>query len=138
MVAHRDVVIHGDYRLDNLVFPHDADAPAIVYDWQAVRLGAPLVDAALYLGGCLTIADRRAHERELLREYHDRLCAAGVGALSWDALWKAYRWSVFYGLLLTIPFSAQVERSERNDQLYGLMIRGYAQQARDLDSEAVL
>lgn len=46
--GHR-VVLHGDYRMDNVFFPHDAAAPVAVFDWQATRLGPPLVDASVYL-----------------------------------------------------------------------------------------
>jgi hypothetical protein len=138
MTAGPAVVVHGDYRLDNLVFPRDGASPVTVFDWQAVRLGLPLVDACLYLGGCLPISARREHERDLLHEYHRRLLAERVRDFSFDQLWESYRWCVFYGLMLTIPFSAQVERTERNDALYGVMIRGYSQQALDLESERLL
>lgn len=138
MTAGPTVVLHGDYRMDNLLFPDDPDAPIAVFDWQATRLGPPLVDVGVYLGGCLSLEDRRLHERELLSRYHDRLMSRGITGFSSDDAWESYRWCVFYGLLLSVPFSVQLERTERGDALFAGMVRSYAQQARDLESMELL
>lgn len=138
MLAGDVVVVHGDYRMDNMIFPHDAAAPVHVFDWQATRLGPPLVDAAVYLGGCLRPDERRAHERDLLREYHAGLVAGGVSGLGFDAVWDAYRNAVFWGLMLAVPMSMQLERTDRGDALFAGMVRTFADFARDLDSEATL
>ena len=39
-------IVHGDYRLDN-VLTDDADRPAAVIDWEMATLGDPLTDLAL-------------------------------------------------------------------------------------------
>ncbi len=41
-------VVHGDYRLDNLLFD-DRDRPVAVLDWEMATLGDPLTDIALML-----------------------------------------------------------------------------------------
>src|SRR5581483_1441613 len=70
-------LMHGDYRLDNLLFRERAGGlEACVLDWQSVRLGPPLVDLAMYLGSALDTGTRRAHEHDLLTAYHERLMAA--------------------------------------------------------------
>lgn len=132
------VVMHGDFRMDNMVFPRQSDEPVAVFDWQTARLGPPLVDVAVYLGGCLAPDVRRDCERELLAEYHAGLVSAGVNGFSFDDLWRSYRWSAFYGLLLSIPLSIQLERTERGDALFAKLASGYAQQARDLESKELL
>ena len=43
--------MHGDYRLDNLLFGEDGTVT--VLDWQTVSWGPPLVDASYFIGGCL-------------------------------------------------------------------------------------
>ena len=45
----RTSIVHGDYRLDNIVF--DADAPRIraVLDWELSTLGDPLADITYFL-----------------------------------------------------------------------------------------
>ena len=76
------VVVHGDFRLDNLLFSTGHDPlDATVIDWQGVRLGPPLIDVGIYLSSCLSPEDRRAHEEALLRGYHDGLVAAGCPRL---------------------------------------------------------
>jgi aminoglycoside phosphotransferase (APT) family kinase protein len=41
-------IVHGDYRLDNLLVD-DADQPTAVLDWEMATLGDPLADLALML-----------------------------------------------------------------------------------------
>ena len=138
MNAGPNVVVHGDFRMDNLFFPHDSGRPVTVFDWQAARLGPPLVDACVYVGGCLSLEERRANERDLLQRYHEGLVAAGVDGFSFDAVWESYRWCVFYGLMLSVSMSVGLEQTERGDALFAGMVRAYAQHARDLDSEDLL
>ncbi|CQD18200.1 aminoglycoside phosphotransferase [Mycobacterium lentiflavum] len=138
MTAGPTVVLHGDYRMDNILFPHDPTAKVAVFDWQAASLGPPLVDASVYLGGCLSLGDRRHYERDLLRHYHDGLVAQGVTGFSFDEVWESYRWCIFYGLMLSVPFSVQLEQTERGDALFAGMVRSYTQQARDLESMELL
>jgi aminoglycoside/choline kinase family phosphotransferase len=138
MTAGPTVVLHGDYRMDNILFPHDPAARVVVFDWQATRLGPPLVDVGVYLGGCLPLEDRRRREQELLSHYHEGLVSRGLTGFSFHDVWESYRWCVFYGLLLSVPLSVQLERTERGDALFAGMVRSYAQQARDLDSKELL
>ena len=75
-------VVHGDYRLDNLLFGGEAE-PVAVVDWQTVSLGAGLSDVAYFFGAGLEPDDRRARAR-LVADYHGRLVAAGVEGYDWD------------------------------------------------------
>jgi aminoglycoside phosphotransferase (APT) family kinase protein len=40
-------IVHGDYRLDNLLVDHDADTINAVLDWEMSTLGDPLTDVAV-------------------------------------------------------------------------------------------
>ena len=62
-----------------------------VVDWQTIQQGAAASDVAYLLGASLTTADRRAHEDELLADYHAELCAAGVSDRPLEVLREDYR-----------------------------------------------
>jgi len=42
-------LVHGDYRIDNLILSPDAPRVAAVIDWELATLGHPLADLAYYL-----------------------------------------------------------------------------------------
>ncbi len=66
--------MHGDYRLDNMLFGADgADRPLTVVDWQTVTWGPAMTDLAYFLGCALPAEDRREHYDALLDDYHRAL-----------------------------------------------------------------
>ena len=42
-------IVHGDYRLDNMIFKHDASEVLAVLDWELSTLGDPIADFAYWL-----------------------------------------------------------------------------------------
>ena len=128
-------LVHGDYRLDNLLFGEE-DAPRrfVAVDWQTVGWGPVMTDAAYFIGGALSPQDRRAHERTLVREYYQALHAHGVRGFDWETCWQGYRRQVFLGILMTVGPAMIVQRTERGDEMFLTTLARYAQQALDLDS----
>jgi ecdysteroid kinase len=132
-------VQHGDYRLDNMLFgTAEGGHPLAVVDWQTVVWGPPAFDASYFLGAGLPVDDRRRHERELVRRYHEGLRAGGVTDYSWDALWLDYRRYAFGGFLMALGASMMVVQTERGDEMFMTMIRRHGAQIADLDAAALL
>jgi hypothetical protein len=132
-------VTHGYYRLDNMLFGTSADGPPLaVVDWQTATTGPALTDASYFLGAGLLPDDRRAHERDLLREYHHALVAGGVEGYDWDACWTDYRRFSFGGLVMAIAASMLVERTARGDDMFMAMATRHSEQILDLDATEFL
>ncbi len=132
-------LVHGDFRLDNLLFGRAGVPRAVTaLDWQTVAWGNAVTDASYFLGGGLSVEDRRASERTLLGEYHQALLAHGVRSLSWEDCWREYRRLAFAGVLMTIVASMLVQRTERGDEMFMTMLARHAQHALDLDAAELL
>ena len=140
--AHRPephTVIHNDFRLDNLLFgTAEGGPPVAVVDWQTVGVGPALLDVSYFLGAGLTVEDRRAHERELVEEYHRALGAAGVEGYGWDRCWGDYRAFAFAGFHMAVLASMIVERTDRGDAMFLAMAGRHGRQILDLGAEELL
>ncbi len=126
-----DTVVHGDYRLDNLLYRPDDPRP-IVVDWQTVSWGCAAADIAYFLGGSLTIEDRRRCESGLIELYHQELQDHGVH-YGLSQLRDDVRSRCLTGLILSIGAPMMVKRTERGDDLFVTSVTRYAQQAIDLE-----
>jgi hypothetical protein len=129
----RFALLHGDYRLDNLMFGEEVH----VVDWQTLTVGLPGRDLGYFLGTSLETADRRAHERDVVATYHRAL---GVDGYDLDTCWDDYRAGMFQGPMITVlgAIFATAERSERADGMFLAMARRSCAAIRDLDAAAAL
>lgn len=133
------VVTHGDFRLDNVMYRNGRNGlQAKVIDWQAVRLGPPMIDTAIWLSSCLSVEDRRTHQDSLLRRYHEQLRAGGVNDFSFDDCMASLRVCSLYVFLLTVGVSVNLARSDRGDELFAGMVANAAEFITDLGAENVL
>ena len=127
-------VLHGDYRLDNLLF--GTDRPLTVVDWQTVTWGPVLTDVAYFLGCALTDDVRRDNYEALLSAYH-----AGLGpdaGLSLDDVRRGVRQQSFFGVVMAIASSMLVEQTERGDLMFMTMLQRHCQHVLDIDALAIL
>ncbi len=93
-------VVHGDYRLDNLMFdPTDGSVSAV--DWQTATTGPPARDLAYFLSTSLHTADRRIHESRLIQDYVDGLARHGV-VYPVERATQDYRVGMLQGPLITV------------------------------------
>lgn len=125
-------LVHGDYRLDNLMFPPDGAAGVVAVDWQTLSLALPARDLAYFLGTGLPVAERRAHERALVGDYHAALTTYGVEGYSEDDCWDDYRFAMVQGPLVAVFGCAYGTRTERGDRMFAAMVARSCAAIRDL------
>ena len=97
MGARTQTVVHGDVRLDNVMFGGGPDQhPVVMVDWQAVMVSNPLHDLSYLLSQSLDVELRRAHETELVEYYHERLRSLGVHDVTLAECWDGYDAGVLF------------------------------------------
>lgn len=128
--------VHGDFRLDNLLFRPSGDA--VVVDWQTVSFANPGRDLAYFLGNSLTIDDRRASAGDLVASYVDALHGAGVEGYDVAQAETDVRVGCFQGPLVTSLGAFTASRTERGEAMFAAMAERCATQIADLDALDVL
>lgn len=92
MIGRRvQTIIHGDVRLDNLMFD---ETKIILLDW-ALSISSGLQDVGYLLSQNVTTDERRAHETELLEHYQRRLAEHGI-EYPLEQCWEDYKVGVLY------------------------------------------
>ena len=130
-------VLHGDFRLDNVLFDIKGGREAFAtLDWQTVSLGPGLLDVAYFLGTGLQPEDRRAEEENLLRRYHAALLGRGVAGYSFAECWRDYRRFAIHGIQMAVISATIVQRTPRADAMFLAMLRRAATQVQELGSFA--
>jgi hypothetical protein len=95
----RFALLHGDYRLDNLMF--SPDGSVTVVDWQTISVGLPSRDLAYFLSTSLSPGDRAASERDLVAAYRANLQKHGVTGYSADECLQDYCLGMLHSPLIT-------------------------------------
>ncbi|CAN7533056.1 phosphotransferase [Phenylobacterium sp. LjRoot219] len=128
-------LLHGDYRLDNLLFPTAADGPVMAVDWQTLDIGLPGRDLAYFIVTALDTEQRRASEAALVQTYHDQLRASGVRDYGLDACRDDYRRGMLQAPFITVIGCALAtgERSESADRMFLSMARRAIHAIKDLE-----
>jgi hypothetical protein len=134
---HRFSLVHGDYRLDNMLFDPDRTRVTVV-DWQTLGAGLPARDLAYFTGTSLLPAARGAADEELVAAYHCELLTYGVTDYDRDACWRDYRLGMLQVPLLTTLGCAFAISTERGDDMMLVMLERGCQAIRDLGSLELL
>jgi hypothetical protein len=130
--------IHGDYRLDNLLFPPDGAAGVAAVDWQTLGVGLPARDLAYFLETSLQVDDRRHHEEALVEAYRRALVAHGVRDYPRQACFADYRYGLLHGPLITVLGALYGARTERGDEMFLVMAERSCQAIRDHHAVALV
>jgi hypothetical protein len=133
------VITHGDFRLDNVLFRNHGNAlKACVIDWQAMRLGPPLIDVSVWMTSSWTAEERRANQDDLLHRYHEGLLATGVKDFAFEQCLASLRICSLYVLLLGVGTSVALQQSERGDAMFAAMTAAACEQVFDLGADSLL
>ena len=108
-------LVHGDVRLDNVMFGQGPrQHPIVLIDWQAVMVSNPMQDVAYMLSQSMDTRLRRAHEDELIRHYRDRVTELGVEGYTLEQAVADYDvavlWIMCYPLIIGGAFDPANER----------------------------
>lgn len=132
--------IHGDYRLDNIVYESGVEGlTSKVLDWQISGKGAAMFDITYFLSQSLTPTLCGQLEKQLIEIYHDSLMAKGGADYSLDQCWQDYRlWSLFC-LIYPVSVCGTLDvANDRGRQLATVMLERNLSAIERLESEEFL
>ena len=127
-------LVHGDYRLDNLMFSTspDGEVDVTAVDWQTLSLGLPARDLAFLTGTGLAVDERRRSDEDVVTAYHAALLRHGVSDYSLELAFEDYRYAMMQGALISVFGCAYGTRTERGDAMFAAMVNRSCAAMRDL------
>jgi len=135
LMADRDrfALMHGDYRLDNLLFTPDRSQVTVV-DWQTLGVGLPARDLAYFTGTSLLPETRSAVDRDLVAAYYAELSGYGMADYDFETCWRDYRVGMLQVPFLSVLGCAFSVATERGDEMMLVMMHRGCQAIRELGS----
>ncbi len=120
----RFALLHGDYRLDNMLFDPGRTRVSVV-DWQTLGVGLPARDLAYFTATSLNPQLRAQLEEGLVADYHRALTRCGVTGYDRETCWRDYRLGVLQAPLISalgFAFAAATDRGD--DMVLAMLSRG--------------
>ncbi|MBX7452987.1 phosphotransferase [Mycolicibacterium sp. 3033] len=124
-------LLHGDYRLDNLLFD-PLRTQVTVVDWQTVGLGLPARDLAYFTATSMLPDIRAAAERDLVARYHTAVCRYGITDYDLETCWQDYRLGALQAPFLTALGFAFSTSTDRGDEMILAMLGRGCRAVREL------
>lgn len=135
LAASTRTLIHGDYKIDNLLFsddPLDRDKIALL-DWQGVAIGSGAEELAGFLPRSLSLENRRIWETRLLKIYHEALVSSGISSYTLQDMTHDYHLGLLISFVSNIGFTPTLfsgalsagdpERDKRMREYFELIVR---------------
>ncbi|WP_405181872.1 ecdysteroid 22-kinase family protein [Nocardia sp. NBC_01377] len=127
----RYCLLHGDYRLDNLLFDPENTRVTVV-DWQTLTVGLPARDLAYFIATGLHPQTRAETEQDLVRRYHRTLVTYGIDDYSESDCWRDYRLGLPQIPLIASFGTAFSASTDRGDGMMVAMLERGCQAIREL------
>lgn len=127
----RYALMHGDYRLDNMLFDPDRTRITVV-DWQTMGVGLPARDLAYFTATSLAPEKRTEIEQDLVGRYYEALLGYGVTGYDSDTCWRDYRLGVIQAPLISALGFAFAASTERGDEMVLTMLHRGCRAIREL------
>ncbi len=120
-------LLHGDFRLDNILFYDDAGAngdangnnggrPIAVIDWQGCRIGRGVYDVAYFISTNLQPHQQVEEGMDLLRTYHATLVENGVEGYDFDECLHDYLTALLEVIVFAVELAAVLDLSSERGQ----------------------
>jgi hypothetical protein len=117
-------LVHGDPRLDNIMFNEGAQGTSVVLlDWQTLLINNPLHDLALILSMSATIEIRRSIEDEMVHYYHSKLVELGITGYKLEQCYEDYDLAVLYLMSVGLVMGGFQPANERGRRLAEEVLR---------------
>ena len=128
-------LVHGDYRMENLLYGHaPGQDPVAVIDWQGPLIARGMNDVGLFLTQSTQTEVRRKHERDLLQRYAEGLRQGGAPALDAEDVWLDYRKTTLYNWVYVAVVAGTLDATnEKGFAWMAQMVERHATAAADLD-----
>ncbi len=132
-------IVHGDFRLDNLLFSiRDGREPMVTLDWQTLSVGDPLTDLGYFMGAGIGSDLRNASEADLLSTYRRALIANGGPDLGDIRTSEGYARGAIHGVATAVFSAAFVEHNARSEAIFQSMAEGASDLVMKLDALRIL
>ena len=131
LAPERFSLLHGDYRVDNLLFDPQRTRVTVV-DWQTLTVGLPARDLAYFVATSLAPDARTAIEQDLVDAYYDALVAEGVIGYDRETCWQDYVLGMLQVPMLTTLGYAFAAATDRGDDMALAMLERGCRAIREL------
>ena len=122
-MAGPQTVIHGDYRIDNMLLPVvDGQTEIVAVDWQNTTGGKGPHDLAYFASQSCEPEIRGAKEMEALKIYHDILTDEGVKGYSFDQCVEDYRLNLLITMITPIAICGTLDAGNERGMSLGEVI----------------
>ena len=137
---HPKTLIHGDFRMDNMLFGQAPEHDSLmVVDFQGPLKGNGINDVGYLLSHSAKTEVRREHERNLIERYSSGLIDAGVKDYSFEKAWNDYRIGVLYSWTVAVVIAGTMDpANDRGFAWMSKMVERNGTAINDLDCLSLL